>query len=266
MRRALGSMINGGFVSKLAVAAMLAASCALPQSATAQLAEEGGLSPRLRKRTQRSWDPSAYDVRGEPRPMVQYPSAPQKPSRPMLAPGIGLGVSVASFVGGLVMVGVGVSQSFCISFGEPCETPRSSPVLIGTGAVLTVGGLIGTIVSGIVIRDRRHAVRSHHRRREDREPILERELERRSPALTQPILSSQNPYLSWLLCAEVRPQRLIRPGQRLIQLECRFVSLWVPPVLFRAVAFAEALVRALDLGPSGARAELEIREVLLHAA
>ena len=114
---------------------------------------EGGLSPRLRKRTQRHWDPSAYDVRSDPRPRIQYTSAPQKPTRPKLAPGIGLGVSIASLVGGVAMMSVGVSQRFCISFGEPCDTPRSSGVLIGTGAALTVFGLLGTIVSGVAFRD-----------------------------------------------------------------------------------------------------------------
>mgnify|MGYP001550608516 FL=1 len=119
---------------------------------------EGGLSPRLRNRTQRNWDPSAYDVSGDSRPIIQYTAAPpKKPARPQLAPGIGLGVSIASLVGGLAMVGVGVTQGICISFGEPCETPASSSVLIGTGAVLSVGGLIGTIVSGIALSDSERA-------------------------------------------------------------------------------------------------------------
>ncbi|MGB5350881.1 MAG: hypothetical protein WBM96_19455 [Polyangiales bacterium] len=128
--------------------------------------DEGGLSPRLRKRTQRNWDPTAYDI--------HYTSKPEKPGRtprakksrnPALAPGIGLGVSMGCFIGGLAMVGVGASQAFCISFGEPCETPRSSPALIGTGAVLTVGGLIGIIVSGIELRnsDRRGSKAPSHR-------------------------------------------------------------------------------------------------------
>jgi hypothetical protein len=153
---------------------VLAGLVALPLSATAQLAEEGatpepnlqepalsdhspgdegGLSPRLRKRTQRNWDPSAYDVQGDPRPSIQYTSAPQKPTRPKLGPGIGLGISIASLVGGVAMMSVGVSQRFCISFGEPCDAPRSSGVLIGTGAALTVFGLLGTIVSGVAFRN-----------------------------------------------------------------------------------------------------------------
>ena len=119
---------------------------------------EGVLSPRICNRTQRNWDPSAYDVSGDSRPIIQYTAAPpKKPARPQLAPGIGLGVSIASLVGGLAMVGVGVTQGICISFGEPCETPASSSVLIGTGAVLSVGGLIGTIVSGIALSDSERA-------------------------------------------------------------------------------------------------------------
>jgi len=157
------------------VVASVLALVALPLSASAQAGEEGatsepdqqepalsdhspghegGLSPRLHKRTQRNWDPSAYDVRSDPRPRIQYTSAPQKPTRPKLAPGIGLGVSIASLVGGAAMVSVGVFQRYCISFGEEaCETPKSSGVLIGTGAALTVFGFIGTIVSGIAFRD-----------------------------------------------------------------------------------------------------------------
>lgn len=132
-------------------------------------ADEGGLSPRLRKRTQRNWDPSAYDAQGAPRPSIHYTSAPpRKPARPQLAPGIGLGVSIASFVGGLAMVGVGVSQRFCISFGEPCETPGSSGVLIGTGAVLSVGGLIGTIASGIALSDSERARAKAPKQRNER--------------------------------------------------------------------------------------------------
>lgn len=187
MRHATASMIHGSLISKLPVAAMLVALCALPQRASAEGVEEGttpepdlqepaqmdgssddegSLSPRLRKRTQRNWDPTAYDI--------HYTSKSKKPGRtprakksrnPALAPGIGLGVSMGCFIGGLAMVGVGASQAFCISFGEPCETPRSSPVLIGTGAVLTVGGLIGIIVSGIELRnsDRRSSKAPSHR-------------------------------------------------------------------------------------------------------
>jgi hypothetical protein len=60
------------------------------------------------------------------------------------------------------MVGVGASQAFCVSFGEPCETPRSAPVLIGTGAALTVGGLIGTIVSGMALAGHTNMARIDH--------------------------------------------------------------------------------------------------------
>jgi hypothetical protein len=115
--------------------------------------DEGGLSPRLRKRTQRNWDPSAYDPGGDPRPSIQYTSAPRQPARPKLAPGIGLGVSIGSLVGGLAMMSVGVSQRIFICFVEPCYAPSSSSVLIGAGAGLTVGGLIGIIVSSVALRD-----------------------------------------------------------------------------------------------------------------
>ena len=115
--------------------------------------DEGGLSPRLRERTRKKWDPSVYDVRDDPRPPIQYTSAPQSSHSkraPNVGPSVGLALSVVSLVGGLVMVGVGASQAVTSCFFEPCpETPRSSAALIGTGAVLTVGGVIGIAISAM---------------------------------------------------------------------------------------------------------------------
>ena len=187
MRYAPGFIIKGRVVSKLAMAAMLAALCVLPQSVSAQVAEEGaapeptleepapaaessgeegGLSPRLHERTRKNWDPSAYEIQYTPRPKEpSHTSRARKPRNPALAPGIALGVSLVSLGGGLAMVTVGVSQRICISFVEPCYTPSSSAVLIGTGAALTLGGLVGTIVSSVALRDveRRRSKAPNHR-------------------------------------------------------------------------------------------------------
>ena len=165
-------------VSKLAVATMLAGLWTLPQSASAQLDEEattpepnlqepapsteapsneGGLSPRVRKRTRKQWDPNAYDVqptskrktRGDVRPT----SKRKTHSRPGLGPGIGLGVSLAVFGGGIAMVVIGTSELICISFGDPCSHPDWAGPVLGTGVVLMIGGIAGIIVSSTELAD-----------------------------------------------------------------------------------------------------------------
>ena len=122
------------------------------------LGDDGGLSPRVRKRTQEKWDRSTYDVRYAP---VSQESSPRRLA-PGTGPSVGLAVSVASIMGGAVMVGVGVSQRFCFtSLGEPDCAPRSSGPLIGAGSVLMVGGLIGTIVSATALADQSGGRWSH---------------------------------------------------------------------------------------------------------
>ena len=156
-------------VSKLAVATQLAGLWALPQSASAQAEEaatdseptlqepppsaepsrdEGGLSPRVRKRTRQQWDPSVYEV--------PTTSRRETRSHPALGAGIGLGISVVSLVGGIAMVVVGVSGRICISFGEPCTEPDWVAPVLGTGAILSVGGLVGIVASSIALGDSDH--------------------------------------------------------------------------------------------------------------
>ena len=57
-------------------------------------------------------------------------------------------------------------------------------------------------------------------------------------------------------------QRLVRSRQGVAEVDGGFVALGVALVLFRIVSLAEATVRALDLRPSRAGAQLEVGEVL----
>jgi len=145
---------------------MLAGMWALPQSASAQPGEEGttpeptlqeptpsaeppskegGLSPRVRKRTRKQWDPSVYDVQPTSKRKTRRPTSRQKPPKnPKQAPGIGLGISLAAFGGGIAMAAIGTSELICISFGEPCSAP-----VLATGVLLMIGGLAGIIASSI---------------------------------------------------------------------------------------------------------------------
>jgi hypothetical protein len=173
---------------------VLGALAALPLSATAQDAaegttpepsqhepapsseatqEEGGLSPRLRKRTLKNWDPQTYDLPTS-RPSPEEPAlqleldsagagftlipASQPPKRgldPRARAGIGLGVSLVAFGAGVGMGVAAAGASICISFGEPCSRPNwVAPVAI-SGALLAVGGIVGMGVSGSELRRRK---------------------------------------------------------------------------------------------------------------
>ena len=171
MRYAPGFIRNETALSKLAVATMLACLWALPQSASAQpgeegttpeptleepapsaepSSEEGGLSPRVRKRTRKQWDPSVYDVQPTSKRKTRRPTSRQKPPKnPKQAPGIGLGISLAAFGGGIAMAAIGTSELICISFGEPCSRPAWAAPVLGTGVLLMIGGLAGIIASSI---------------------------------------------------------------------------------------------------------------------
>lgn len=134
-------------------------------------AEEGGLSPRLRKRTRKKWDPQTYEVR-EPPPSTEKPELQLELDSPgagfaVIPPatesrrrgldargraGIGMGVSVLAFAAGLGMAAAAASQSICISLGEPCSRPSWVAPVVVSGALLVVGGIIGIGVSASQLR------------------------------------------------------------------------------------------------------------------
>ena len=149
-----------------------------PAAPSEPAGEEGGLSPRLRKRTRQKWDPGTYDVPPS-RPSPEEPAlqleldsagggftlipASQRPKRELDArqrAGIGLGVSLVALGAGIGMATAAVGGSFsaCILEPEPCYSPRwVAPVGI-TGGLLAVGGFVGIAVSV-------HELRKHQRAR-----------------------------------------------------------------------------------------------------
>lgn len=134
-------------------------------------AEDGSLSPRLRKRTRKKWDPQTYEVR-DPPPSTEKPELQLELDSPgagfaVIPPetesrrrgldargraGIGVGVSVLAFIAGMGMVGAGASNSICISLGEPCSTPSWATPVTAVGGLLAVGGIIGIGVSASQLR------------------------------------------------------------------------------------------------------------------
>ena len=115
--------------------------------------EEGGLSPRVRKRTLEQWDPHTYDRPSTSQGQARGPQAREPRVDPAA---IGLGVSAVAFVGGLVMVGVAVNHSNFICVFECLPAPAWVAPVGTTGAVLALGGLAGTIASAVSLgRSRR---------------------------------------------------------------------------------------------------------------
>jgi hypothetical protein len=68
---------------------------------------------------------------------------------------IGVGVSVLAFGVGAGLVAGGAVNSFCVSFGEPCPRPAWKVPVITIGSVLSFGGFVGMIASGIALHKRK---------------------------------------------------------------------------------------------------------------
>ena len=134
---------------------------ALPQSASAQRGEEGTTSePNLQEPVpeepalQLELDSAGVDV---------TPSPPRTPDGYTLEEmdvrvrraGIGVGVSVTAMVVGLAVSGAAAASSVCISFDPTMPCPPTPTAAIGIGMAMMVGGLGGTIASGILLRRRK---------------------------------------------------------------------------------------------------------------
>ena len=120
-----------------AFACVLAALAVSPQGASAQGGEEDSLS---------AWQ---ADTASKPASTSEE-LGPQE-LRVRRRSGIGLGVSLAAFVGGLAMVGSALSNATYICVFE-CPPPPDWVAPVGaTGGFLTVGGLAGMIVSAVTL-------------------------------------------------------------------------------------------------------------------
>ena len=69
--------------------------------------------------------------------------------------GIGVGVSVTAMVVGLAVSAAAAASSVCISFDPTMPCPPPPTAAIGIGMAMMVGGLGGTIASGILFRRRK---------------------------------------------------------------------------------------------------------------
>ena len=144
-----------GFV----LAMVLAALVALPLSASAQAGQEGKDSePNLHEPAP---EEPALQLNLDAAGVEVAPSPPRTPDGYTLEEAdlrvkrakIGLGVSVPFIL--LAPVAVLMAEPVCLysSPDQPC--PEGSPGLAATFAVMSVGGLGGTIASGILLRRRK---------------------------------------------------------------------------------------------------------------
>ena len=141
---------------------------ALPQSASAQDTEEGATSEQHLQESASSSEPAPEEpslqlklddagvevAPGYPPRTVDGYTLKEMDRRVMRAR-IGLGVSIVAMtvVGPvLVMAGAGASLTSCEWGGTEDCSPSEVPWLIAAGALVTVGGIGGTIASGVLLR------------------------------------------------------------------------------------------------------------------
>lgn len=129
--------------------------------------EEGGLSPRLRKRTLRNWDPDTYELRGDSSGMRVSPTTAPRHKTDTRVQRYRQGVIVSSvFIGiGGALIGGGVvvlrkwRREESLDPSWDLFPPGGTFVLFTLGTVAAIGGLIGAAVSGSKLGARRHELR-----------------------------------------------------------------------------------------------------------
>jgi hypothetical protein len=68
---------------------------------------------------------------------------------------IGVGVSMLAFGVGAGLVAGGAVNSYCVSFDEPCPRPAWKVPVITIGSILSFGGFVGMIASGVALHKRK---------------------------------------------------------------------------------------------------------------
>lgn len=129
--------------------------------------EEGGLSPRLRKRTQRNWDPDTYELRLDSSGMsVSPPPAPRHKTDPrvqqyrkgVIVSSLSIGIGGALIGGGVVVLRKWQREE-SLDPSWDLVPPGGTFVLFTLGTVAAIGGLIGAAVSGSKLGARKQKLR-----------------------------------------------------------------------------------------------------------
>ena len=143
-----------------------------PTAPSERTGENGRLSPRLRERTRRNWDPATYDVPLS-RPATAQPAPRKRGLDARQRAGIGLGVSLVAFGAGIGMTTAAWAQRTAASFVCLIDCPPLAGWVapVGwSGLVLLGGGLVGTIVSAPLLAKRRRERKPAHPKRSAPQP------------------------------------------------------------------------------------------------
>ena len=160
----------------------------VPLGASAQVGEEGatpdpilepsapsdptGLSPRLRERTRRNWDPDTYDI-SLSRPATGVPAPRKRGLDARQRAAIGLGVSLVAFGAGIGMTTAAWAhwRSASVACLIRCPPIPGWVAPVGwSGLVLLGGGLVGTIASAALLGKRKRERKPAHPKRSAPQP------------------------------------------------------------------------------------------------
>ena len=131
--------------------------------------DAGTLSPRLRKRTRQQWDPDTYKLRLDSSGLSVSPSEASR-RRPdarlrryrsgLIASSVLVGIGAAIIGGGAVLLGDSREAELERDPGDWDLFPHAGPVaVISLGALTVFGGMIGMVVSGSKLGDRKQELR-----------------------------------------------------------------------------------------------------------
>jgi hypothetical protein len=155
---------------RLVLAMVLAGLVALPQSVSAQDAEEDATSEPNLKESAPTSEPApeepALQLKLDAAGVDVVPSPPRTVDAYMVQAmqvrraKIGLGVSAVSMVVGAALAFGGGAASICLS--EPCSPPGWATGLVITGSIMAAGGAAGMVASGILLGKRKRNLPELH--------------------------------------------------------------------------------------------------------
>ena len=147
-----------------------------PEPSSGPAREEGGLSPRLRKRTQRNWDPDTYELRLDsssrsvsppPAPRHETDSRVLRYRQGVIVSSLFIGIGGA-LIGGGVVVLRNWQQEESRDPSWDLFPPGGTYVLFTLGTLGALGGLIGAAISGSKLGARKRKLREHQEARYER--------------------------------------------------------------------------------------------------
>ena len=124
--------------------------------------DERTLSPRVRDRTRRKWDPDTYELRLDSSGVTAAPPSPKKTDPRLLRSRSGLigstvafGLGIAGLAGGIVLAHNAEAPP-----DEWLYIPVGPIILASFGGTMALGGLIGIAITSSRLSERRRELRN----------------------------------------------------------------------------------------------------------